>query len=116
MKTVPERLRDLADVFEEKNKEYGDTYRNLDKMFEGFDWYQRATRLPTGTFVTANRLAVFSLMCVKLQRYANSLHNGGHPDSLVDLAVYCMMMAELDERERRSADELDEATLRIMDE
>lgn len=91
-KTVPERLRDLGNIYEGRNKVYGDNYKKfghvMDKMF------------PDGLTIQGpedwNRLGVFTQMLSKISRYADKFPQGRHGDSLDDLAVYAQMLRELD--------------------
>ena len=85
--TVPERLRALADLYEAKNKEYGNAYKTLGAVAFG---------LGLSSDVNWNQTAVLCVMMYKLQRYCANL-DGGHGDSLDDLAVYAMMLREIDD-------------------
>ena len=42
------------------------------------------------------RMQIFSLIIVKLSRYAKNWVEGGHEDSLEDLAVYAAMLQQVD--------------------
>ena len=44
------------------------------------------------------RFAVLTQIVGKLARYCNNFSKGGHPDSLDDLAVYAMLLKELDNK------------------
>jgi hypothetical protein len=93
VKTVPERFIDLADLFEERNKEYGADYKSHGKMM--------ISHLPDGINLVKeidfSRYDIAVMIAAKYGRYMKNFHKGGHADSLRDIAVYCMMLAELDE-------------------
>lgn len=101
IKTVPERLRDAAKLFEERNATYGGNYRHFGRVM--------AALFPSGlgagdhTEKELGRLLLVCHLVTKLTRYCNSLRSGGHADSLEDLAVYALMTAELDEEARVAA-------------
>jgi len=93
---VPEYLRSAAEIYEQRNKLYGDNYKEfgnwVDKLFpEG---------LAVDTPEDFNRLGVLIQMLSKISRYAHNFHKGGHDDSLGDLAIYTMMLKELDAEAR----------------
>jgi hypothetical protein len=87
-----ESLRAAAEIYEQRNKLYGDNYKTFGP------WV--ALLFPDGiTLVTPNdfnRFGVITQMLGKLSRYAANFKKGGHDDSLDDLAVYAMMLKELD--------------------
>jgi hypothetical protein len=97
MKKVPEMLRDAAAIYEERNKLYGDNYKRFG--------YIMAELFPQGLMLRGpddfNRFGIFVQMVSKLTRYSENLARGGHADSLDDLAVYTMMLQELDNLSRR---------------
>jgi len=94
MKTVPEMLRDAASIYEERNKLYGNNYKKfgwvMNSMFEGI--FFQAEPTPDDW----NRIGVIVQMVGKITRYVENFNRGGHKDSLDDLAVYTMMLQELD--------------------
>jgi hypothetical protein len=89
---VPDKLRDLANLYEERNVTYGDNYKRFGPM--------AAMMFPNGLIIRSaddwNRLALFIHVMTKVTRYANLFDKNGHSDSLDDLAVYAMMMREID--------------------
>lgn len=95
-KFVPEALRKAAAIYEERNALYGDNYKHFGKVWTAL--------FPDGTYyngtedevTTANRLGILVQIVSKLTRYCAQFDNGGHADSLDDLAVYAMMLQELD--------------------
>jgi hypothetical protein len=100
MKKVPEMLRDAAAIYEERNKLYGDNYKRFG--------YMMAELFPNGLSLKGpddfNRIGIFVQVVSKLTRYSENLTRGGHADSLDDMAVYAMMLQELDNMFRRKRD------------
>ena len=88
-----EQLRESADLFESKNKEYGNGYKEFGKIMMEF--------FPDGIEVKnqkdASRFAMLNIIIAKLDRYCKNFHKGGHADSLVDISVYSAMLKELDD-------------------
>lgn len=95
-KTVPELLRDAAEIFEERSALYGANYKRFGIIIRRF--------FPDGLKVDNaddwGRLALFVLCLMKLSRYAEMFSRGGHDDSLADLAVYSQMLMEVDREAR----------------
>lgn len=91
-KFVPEQLRKAAEIYEERNKKYGDNYKNFGNVMMGL--------FPDGVTISNaedwDRMGIFVQMASKFTRYAPNFATGGHADSLDDLAVYTMMLQELD--------------------
>lgn len=89
---VPEALRAAAEIYEERNKTYGNNYKEFGH------WVNEL--FPAGLNVSGpedfNRLGVLIQMLSKISRYAQNWDKGGHDDSLDDLVVYTMMLKELD--------------------
>ena len=92
--TVPDRLRALADLYELKNKEYGNAYKHVGDVAAGLQLGHALGG--DGAPLQWSKIAILCVMMYKLQRYC---HNsvGGHSDSLDDLAVYAMMLREIDD-------------------
>lgn len=92
--TVPERLRDLAKINQERGALYGDNYKHTGKVLAGL--FPRGLKCETEE--EWNRLHFVMHFVNKLTRYCqNHEKNGtGHTDSLDDLAVYAMLAAETD--------------------
>jgi len=92
-KTVPEMLESLAEIYRERNKLYGSNYKSFGLVMAGL--------FPHGITMEStddwNRIGVLVQMAAKMTRYAHRFHDGGHKDSLDDLAVYTMMLQELDD-------------------
>lgn len=97
MKKVPEMLRDAANIYEERNKLYGDNYKRFGYIMKEL--------FPQGLELKGpddfNRYGVFVQVVSKITRYAENFDRGGHADSLDDMAVYGMMLQELDSMFRR---------------
>lgn len=97
MKTVPEMLRESADTYEQRNKLYGNSYKEHGKIMMAL--------FPNGVTLESeddhNRWGVFNMMVSKLKRYAEQMDKQGHDDSLLDLSTYTSMLRELDEEIRQ---------------
>lgn len=82
----------MAQTYEERNKLYGDNYKNFGPAM--------ASIFPRGLTVSTaddwNRLGVFVQIAAKITRYAEQFEKGGHADSLHDAAVYTAMLTEVD--------------------
>ena len=93
MKTTPDMLREAADVFEQKNKEYGNTY-----MIHGPVMVQlfKDSLLTLITEDDYARFAILEKIVDKIIRYSRNFEKGGHDDSLLDISVYCNILRELD--------------------
>lgn len=90
--TVADSLRACAKTYEERNKQYGDSYKNLGKvMVELFP-----DGLTLETVDDFNRFGCFFEMTNKMQRYSHNFTKGGHKDSTHDISVYSQMLEELD--------------------
>ena len=96
-KTVPEMLRESADTYAERNKIYGDNYKEFGKVMLAL--FPNGVNLKT--VADHNRFGVFTQMVSKLTRYAPAFTWGGHDDSLLDLSVYTTMLRELDKENSR---------------
>ena len=92
-KTVPEILRAAGNTYEERNKTYGDNYKN----FGGIMQAQFPNGLPPMDKDGWNRFGVYMMIQVKLSRYAESLARDGkgHNDTAHDIMVYGGMLEEL---------------------
>lgn len=89
--SVPDNLRNAANTYEERNKLYGDNYKNFGNVMEAM--------FPEGLLLNEaddwNRFGVFTQIVSKLTRYAVNLTDGGHTDSAHDMVVYSAMLEEL---------------------
>lgn len=89
--TVPDNLRAAASTYEERNKLWGDNYKQVGHMM--------AAMLPGGVKLETpedwNRFLIFSHVINKVTRYAQNINNGGNKDSAHDLCVYAAMLEEL---------------------
>ncbi len=88
---VAEQLTKAAAIYAERSAMYGDNYKRFGHIMIG-----AIGPVTIETVLDFNRFAIFNLMAAKLSRYGNNFNRGGHDDSLDDLAVYCMMLKELD--------------------
>lgn len=93
MSYVPEQLRAKAALYEERNALYGDNYKKFGPIMELLGIKELKSASDHGRF------AIFVQIVAKVTRYAENFHRGGHDDSLDDIAVYSMMLKELDQIE-----------------
>jgi hypothetical protein len=90
--TVPSQLAELAKLYQQRNDQYGDTYKRVGNvLWEIFDG-----KINLETADDINRFVTFTMVIMKMCRYAQSFDNGGHADSLDDAAVYAQMLREID--------------------
>ena len=90
--TVPSQLAELAKLYQQRNAQYGDTYKRVGNvLWEIFDG-----KINLETAGDINRFVTFTMVIMKMCRYAQSFDNGGHADSLDDAAVYAQMLREID--------------------
>lgn len=92
IKSVPDALTALGDLYRERNKLYGDNYKNIGKAYEAM--FPKGVTLKTAD--DFNRFCCFVWTFGKVSRYAEQFDKGGHHDSLDDIAVYSQMLQELD--------------------
>lgn len=92
MKTVPEALTDLGALYKERNKLYGNNYKNIGKAFTAM--FPKGVKLNTES--DFNRFAIFVQVMAKITRYGEMFAREGHADSLDDITVYSQMLQELD--------------------
>ena len=96
-KTVPEMLREAAEIYEQRNAVYGDNYKQFGFWVDSLVGGQIKVEGPDDI----NRLGILIQIFSKLSRYVQKWDSGGHKDSLDDLVVYTMMLQELDNEQRR---------------
>lgn len=92
--SVPELLREGAELFEQRNALYGDNYKTYGAVM--------VAMFPEGlpdlvTVNDHNRFGLFVQLVAKLTRYGANLSSGGHVDSARDMKVYAAMLEELTE-------------------
>jgi len=92
MSTVAEDLRQAAQLFEERNAQYGDAYIVVGKVLHEL--------FPKGIALNSPedhaRMHLLGWTVGKLTRYAANFSKGGHEDSLKDASVYTAMLRNLD--------------------
>jgi hypothetical protein len=93
---VVQQLESKARIYEERNKLYGDNYKRFGPIMKMLLANQSLNPADADQM---NRLGVFTQLVSKVTRYAENFTRGGHDDSLDDLAVYAMMLKELDNGE-----------------
>ena len=88
-------LGSMAKTFREKNKIYGDNYKNVGTVM--------ASLFPNGISLKTeedfNTWHLFELIIVKLTRFANSKRT--HKDSIHDIGVYSAMIESLMPEEKK---------------
>jgi hypothetical protein len=93
---VPQRLRDAAELFEERNAQYGNNYMTMGEVMNAM--------YPDGLVIQGAeawlRLMLQVHRVTKETRYACNFARGGHQDSLEDISVYAQMAAETDDQRR----------------
>jgi len=91
MTKVPTYLNETANIYRERNKLYKDNYKRIGAIFT--ELFPYGLRLDSE--YDFNRFAIFNHILNKVTRYAMTWQEG-HIDSLDDIAVYVMMLKELD--------------------
>lgn len=89
---VTNHLRECAKTYQERNKVYGDCYKNQGDVMK----ILFPKGLPVYSPEDWNRLGILMKIQDKLVRYSANFTDGGHDDSLHDISVYCIMLMELD--------------------
>lgn len=93
MPTSPaETLRTLGDLQEDKDAEYGADWRKFGPRMAAFFPDGVTLRTPQDF----GRFAILMHIVGKVGRYTANFAEGGHPDSLKDMAVYATMLEALD--------------------
>ena len=88
-----EQLMELAKLFEERNKEYGSSYKDAGAILQSL--FPEGVSLQTyGDF---NRFCILVHIITKISRYCNNFNKRSNNDHLKDLAVYATMLLELDD-------------------
>ena len=89
MKTVPELLKDKAILFEEKGKQYGNSYKDFGKIMKQLtDWSISEDDW--------NRIGLYHMLVHKLMRIGKKiLAKNISIDSVQDLQVYAAMLEEI---------------------
>jgi hypothetical protein len=98
VKFVPEELRKAADLYEQRNKIYGNNYVKFGEAVQPL-----LAGIQLNTIDDFNRYGVLTQILGKITRYCANFSRGGHDDSLVDMAVYAMMLLELDTEQKRKS-------------
>jgi hypothetical protein len=92
-KTVPERLKKLGKLYEERNKVYGNPFADFGYVL----YYMFGGRLVLETPEEFGRFSLFMAHWGKMSRYSAAIKSGGHADSMDDLAVYAQILREFDD-------------------
>lgn len=93
-KTVPEALSELAVIHRERAQIYGQNYKEGGQRLAAF--FPRGLTLKTSE--DFGWFHLFVQLDSKLSRYAQSrmINGEGHADSLSDIAVYALLLQEID--------------------
>lgn len=89
--TVPQMLCSAADIYEQRNKIYGNNYFRFGTVAR-----EILGNIELKSAEDFNRFGILVQILSKITRYGENFKRGGHDDSLDDLAVYAMMLKELD--------------------
>lgn len=95
---VPEALRRMATLYEERGRVYGTNYKQFGPVAMALEAMAPEGGWKVETRHNWNRMAVWLHILNKITRYAVNFNRGGHADSLDDISVYAQMLRELDER------------------
>ena len=90
-KTVPDFMREAADIYEERSKLYGDNYKRFGPIMMLL--FPDGLRLEHPNDFT--KFGLFVQIVSKVTRIAENFKSGCHPDSMDDTAVYTMMLREV---------------------
>lgn len=90
-KRIVAAIHSKADIFEQRNKIYGDNFLHFGKVMTGM--FPRGLLLMTEA--DFNRFCILVQVASKMTRYGQAFLRG-HRDSLDDTAVYAQMLAEYD--------------------
>lgn len=93
VRSVPEALEEAAGIYRQRNAIYGDNYKNIGAIMRAM--FPGPVTLKTEH--DFRRYGVFFRMMDKMTRYAENFESGGHKDSMDDIAVYAMILQELDD-------------------
>lgn len=89
-------LDDMAATYRERNKLYGNNYKDFGKIL--------AVMFPNGVTLNVpgdyNRFSLLSMVVAKMTRYALNFDRGGHLDSAHDAGVYAAMLEEVTRLEK----------------
>jgi hypothetical protein len=99
-------LGDLSKLFLERNALYKDNYKKFGNIL--------VQMFPDGITLKSpeefNRFALFLQIIHKQTRYAHSVLDGGHADSLDDTSVYAQLLQEFDNDCREARAQAKQAT------
>jgi hypothetical protein len=94
--SVPDLLAEFSELYQMRNRSYGDNYKNFGQVMAGL--------FPHGLDISTaddwNRLGVFIQVVNKIGRYAHGFDDPQR-DSTRDISVYAAMLTELDDEFRR---------------
>lgn len=95
---VPEELRKAAAIYEQRNTLYRDNYKKIGRV--AVQLFPKGITLMTDE--DFNRFGLLWSILIKVTRYVEMFHDGGHDDSLDDITVYSQMLKEVDTEAREA--------------
>lgn len=91
MKTVDQILKEKADLFKEKGREYGHSYKEFDSLLECL--FGKELKIKEEDY---NSFFIFVMILHKIKRTANTLLTDHVSiDSIKDIQVYAAMLEEV---------------------
>lgn len=90
---VERELKEKAQLFAQRHAIYGDNYKRFGPIFSRL---MHGQNIEPRSSHDMSRLGILVQIVSKITRYAENFNRGGHDDSLDDIAVYAMMLKELD--------------------
>lgn len=95
MSYVTAQMLEKAKLFQDRAAVYGDNYHRFGPIMK---LLLNGQKINTEDSQEVARLGILVQIVSKVTRYAENFSKGGHDDSLDDMAVYSMMLKELDHR------------------
>lgn len=92
---VVKELEGKAALFQQRHAVYGDNYKRFGPVMT---MLLDGQALSTRSMRDMSRLGLFVQLVSKITRYGENFNRGGHADSLDDIAVYAMMLKEIDSK------------------
>jgi 2-iminoacetate synthase ThiH len=93
---VPKQLEEKAALYRQRNSQYGDSYKRIGRVLAAYFGEEGVVLKTPKDF---GRFVHFMQIAGRVGRYATQFAKGGHVDSMDDIAVYAMILKELDEEE-----------------
>lgn len=91
---IVESLNSLIKIRQERQGVYNGIENRRAEVITGlFGGYPEITN-----DLDLNRYGIYMKMVEKMIRYANNFYDGGHDDSLDDIAIFSQMLKEMDKK------------------